>query len=182
MAFSVREIVEGDLPLIMRWRMDPDITKWMNTDPTLTLEGQREWLSRIRSDETVQYWMIEVDGSPAGVLNLADIDLKKGEARWGYYIGNSQLRSMQLAVSVELSLYNYCFEELGLRRVTNDPLAENVGVIKLHELCGCHVVEIRKKAVIKKGIAHDQVYMEIGIGDWNLVKSRKFDKIELRIQ
>ena len=31
MSVTLRKINEGDLEQIMRWRMDPDITRYMNT-------------------------------------------------------------------------------------------------------------------------------------------------------
>ena len=51
MSVTLRKVTEGDLEQIMRWRMDPEITRYMNTDPKLTLEGQKKCLpkcSRIR--------------------------------------------------------------------------------------------------------------------------------------
>ena len=37
-----RKIQEKDLEKLMQWRMRPDITKYMNTDPKLTIEGQKK--------------------------------------------------------------------------------------------------------------------------------------------
>jgi len=179
MTYTAREITENDLELIMGWRMDPDVTRWMNTDPVLTLEGQRKWFDRIRTDQAVKYWLLEVDGKPAGVLNLADIDMVKRSAEWGYYVGDKASRSMQLAVSIELSLYAYCFEELGLKVLTNDPLAGNTATVKLHEMCGSRVVEVRKGAVEKNGVLHDQIHMEITASEWESIKGRKFERIAL---
>lgn len=42
MSVTLRKVTEGDLEQIMRWRMDPEITRYMNTDPKLTLEGQKK--------------------------------------------------------------------------------------------------------------------------------------------
>ena len=47
MSIRLRELREDDLENIMRWRMDPDITRYMNTNPKLTLEGQRKWFKAI---------------------------------------------------------------------------------------------------------------------------------------
>ena len=44
---TLRAITKKDLEKIMHWRMDPDITRYMNTDPKLTLEGQKKWFSSI---------------------------------------------------------------------------------------------------------------------------------------
>ena len=65
MSIHLREIREEDLELIMQWRMDPDITRYMNTDPKLTPEGQRKWFRAISEDTDVLYWLIEIEGQPA---------------------------------------------------------------------------------------------------------------------
>jgi RimJ/RimL family protein N-acetyltransferase len=179
MAFSARGICEDDLDLIARWRMDPDITRWMNTDPVLTHDGQVEWLNRISADECGEYWMLEVDGEPAGLLQLFDIDLELGVAEWGYFIGERKLRSMAFAIAIEMSLYSHCFEDLGLNRVINGVHADNIGTIKLHELCGNRVVGVRKHAGEKNGIPYDIVDMEIDRPSWNAISSRAYERIEL---
>lgn len=159
-------MTERDLECVMEWRMRPDITKWMDTDPRLTIEGQREWFSRISTDATKRYWIVEVGGTPAGVINLINIDRDSLTAEWGYYVGEKSLRSMQLAISLELSLYAYCFEVLGLGVLRNEPLGGNVGTIKLHEMCGSRVVRVGKGEVVKNGVVHDRIYMEITKDDW----------------
>lgn len=67
--------------------MSPEVTAYMNTNPNLTMDGQRKWFNSLKDKDTVKYWIIEVDGKPAGVLNLADIDYEKKNTSWGYYIG-----------------------------------------------------------------------------------------------
>ena len=65
MGVTLREIREEDLENIMRWRMAPDITRYMNTNPELTLEGQKKWLDSIRRNPDVMYWLIQVEEQPA---------------------------------------------------------------------------------------------------------------------
>ena len=60
---KLRRINDGDLELIMNWRMRPDITRFMNTDPVLTLEGQRKWLRRVESDPDLLYRLILIKAS-----------------------------------------------------------------------------------------------------------------------
>ena len=94
MGITVRNIREEDLALIMQWRMSTDVTRYMNTNPKLTLERQKKWLASISEREDVQYWLIEQDGVPVGVINLADIDYEKKSTSWGYYIGEKRYRSL----------------------------------------------------------------------------------------
>ena len=110
MSFTVRPIEEKDLEDIMRWRMDPEITKYMNTNPKLTLEGQKKWFAAISSNSDVKYWVIEVDGQGAGVINLTGLNREDGVLGWAYYVGEKKLRSMKLALALEMSLYDYIFD------------------------------------------------------------------------
>ena len=54
MSVTVRSIEQTDLENIMHWRMDPDITRYMNTNPRLTLEGQKAWLASIEASTDVK--------------------------------------------------------------------------------------------------------------------------------
>ena len=72
MSVTLRKVTEGDLEQIMRWRMDPEITRYMNTDPKLTLEGQKKWFAKVQQDPDVSYWIIEIDGSRRHQLHRAD--------------------------------------------------------------------------------------------------------------
>ena len=73
MSVTLRKITEEDLEQIMRWRMDPEITRYMNTDPKLTLEGQKKWFAKVQQDPDVSYWIIQIDGTPAGVINYTGL-------------------------------------------------------------------------------------------------------------
>ena len=105
MSYTVRPVEERDLEAIRNWRMDPDITRYMNTDPKLTPEGQKKWFAKIREDRNVRYWIIEVDGIPVGVINLTGLTRPDGVLGWAYYVGEKKQRSMKLALSLEMSLY-----------------------------------------------------------------------------
>ena len=47
---KARKIKEEDLEMIMNWRMSPEVTKYMTTDPKLTLDGQKKWLRKINEN------------------------------------------------------------------------------------------------------------------------------------
>ena len=94
MSVTLRKITEEDLEQIMRWRMDPEITRYMNTDPKLTLEGQKKWFAKVQQDPDVSYWIIQIDGTPAGVINYTGLTDPAGALGWGYYVGEEKLRSI----------------------------------------------------------------------------------------
>lgn len=100
---TLRAITKKDLEKIMHWRMDPDITRYMNTDPKLTLEGQKKWFSSIEKNPDVRYFMIMVDGEDAGVINLTGLTDPSGSVGWAYYVGEKRLRSMKTALALEMT-------------------------------------------------------------------------------
>lgn len=177
--FTTRKIQERDLELIMCWRMDPEVTRYMFTDPVLTLKGQYRWLKEIEEDTNVKYWMIEVDENPVGVINLININWEKKISSWGYYIGNKEYRSLLLAISLEMSLFDYVFNKLGFIELHNEVLSLNDGVIKLHIACGEHIVYENIGEVEKKGIKYDVTHMSITNQEWNLIRnSKKYKEIK----
>lgn len=179
MGVTLRGIREDDLEDIMRWRMDEDITRYMNTNPKLTPEGQRAWLAGIRGNTDVRYWLIEIDGQPAGVINLTGLDNPEGNLGWAYYVGEKRLRSIRTALSLEMSLYDYAFDVLKKKAVYGDIFSLNKGVIQLHKLCGCEIVEERKRHVRKEGIWYDVTFMRMTARTWFAIRdSKKYEKIQ----
>lgn len=178
MSVTLRDIREDDLEQIMNWRMMPDITRYMNTDPKLTLEGQKIWFASVRQNPDVRYWMIEADGEAAGVINLTGLTREDGILGWAYYMGEKRLRSIQTALALEMSLYDHAFLELGKRAVYSDVFTLNAGVITLHRLCGCEVVEEKKNAVTKNGVSYDVTYLRMTAENWfTLREGKRYEKI-----
>ncbi len=182
MAVTLRDIGTEDLENIMRWRMDEDITKYMNTNPKLTMEGQRKWLEGVRKNEDVRYWLIEVEGVGAGVVNLTGLQNPQGDLGWGYYMGEKKLRSIKTALSLEMSLYDYAFDILHKKAVYGDVFSLNKGVIQLHKICGCEVVEEKKSHVCKEGVWYDVTYMRMTAERWFHIRDTKqYEKIEFQV-
>lgn len=170
MGISVRKILDEDLELILKWRTDPDITKYMKTDFEATLAMQKEWYEQIQKDDSKKYWMIDINDISAGVVCLTDIDYDAKTCEWGYYVGEKSLRSFIAAISIECSLYDYVFEDMRFREIFCECLGFNTGVVKLHEYCGNHINNIKKDAVLKKGASYDLVIMSINAEEWKKKK------------
>lgn len=182
MGITLRKITEDDLEMIMNWRMSETVTRYMNTNPKLTLEGQKKWYKSLETNEKARNWIIEVDGVPAGLINLADIDWENGTATWGYYIGEEKLRSLRLAISLEMSLYDYGFEVLGFSELYSKVFKLNEGVWKLHTACGCKIIKEVQGEIEKEGVFYDMVHLSIKRDEWLKIReNKKYDKINYDI-
>ena len=178
MSVTLRKITEADLENIMRWRMDEDITRYMNTNPKLTMEGQKKWLASIQANTDVAYWLIEVEGEPAGVINLTGLDRPDGILGWAYYMGEKRLRSMQTALALEMNMYDHAFDTLGKKAVISDVFTLNRGVIALHKICGCEIECEKKAHVLKEGVYYDVTFMRMTAKHWLAIRENKrYEKI-----
>lgn len=179
MSVTLRRIQESDLENIMRWRMDEDITRYMNTNPKLTMDGQKKWLEAIRHNKDVSYWMIMVDGQEAGVINLTGLTNPTGDLGWAYYMGEKKLRSIKTALALEMSMYDYIFDILQKKALYSDVFTLNKGVIQLHLLCGCEIVEEKHNHVCKEGIFYDVTFMRMTRERWMEIRNtKKYEKIQ----
>ena len=182
MSVTLRKIQDHDLTKIMNWRMDPDITRYMNTNPKLTLEGQKKWLASLENNNEVKNWMIEKNSKPVGLIYLTDIDWEKKTSSWGYYIGEKAERSLKLAVSLEMSLYDYVFDVMNFDKLHSEIFSLNSGVVKLHLLCGSYITEEIKGEVEKEGVKYDVIHMSITKEDWHKIRlTKKYEKINYNI-
>lgn len=178
MSVTLRSIEESDLENIMRWRMDEDITRYMNTNPKLTLQGQKKWLASIRQNPDVKYWLIMVDGQDAGVISINGLTDPNGNLCWAYYVGEKRLRGIKTALALEMSLYDYIFDELHKNALYGDIFTLNQGVIKLHLLCGSEIVEEKRNYVCKEGVYYDVTFMRMTKERWQEIRhAKKYEKI-----
>lgn len=178
MGVALKKLRAEDLDMVAEWRMSPEVTRWMNTDPVLTHEGQLEWFGKLSTDETQLWWVVTVDGVPAGVLDIIHIDHANQKCEWGYYIAVREKRSMKLAVELEWNLYDYAFGVLGMNRLYNEVLSGNAGVVKLHQLCGSMVEGELKQSVFKNGEFYDVTLCAILKEQWEAKKATvKYDTI-----
>jgi UDP-4-amino-4,6-dideoxy-N-acetyl-beta-L-altrosamine N-acetyltransferase len=180
----LRNITEADLEKIMNWRMQPSVTKYMNTDPVLTMAQQEKWLKEIRSDDTCKFWMIVADETDIGVLGIIDIDEQNKRCSWQWYIGNEDFRGKGIAKRIQLNIYDYVFYHLKLHRLWNHILTFNEHVIEnVHKKVGYEVEGVMKDHVYKNGKFVDVTIMGITIDIWESIKNDfDYDKVKFEEQ
>lgn len=168
-----RKIYESDLETLMKWRMMPEITKYMNTDPKLTMEDQKKWYASILEDEKRPLterekfcWILEVDGVPSGFVSLVDIDYNAKKLQTGVYIAEKSKRSLRLIIDLQWNLYRYSFEKLGMNKVCEEVFAENKAVNRILDICGSQREGTLRQHIFKNGVYYDVVTRGILKSEW----------------
>ena len=166
--FEFKNMTEKDLPLVLLWRTEEDITKCLFTDlDQPSLENQRAWFKKITADPSCNYWMVYMNKSPIGVIFITEIDHTHHRASYGTYIGVSDKR--KFGGFVMPTFYNYVFsqEGLGLHKLCWEVLSWLTNVIDLHKFHGAKIVGTARDHVFKNNIWQDVVIMELLSSDWH---------------
>lgn len=178
-----RKMIEEDLQTVMEWRMSPEITKFMYTDPKLTLEDQKKWFYRITKESDKYLGIIEVDGVPVGPMVISEIDYINKTCAPVFYIANKEKRSLELALRLEWSLFDFIFSKMNVNKFSSEVFSFNKGVIRLHQLCGCTVEKTLKNHIEKNGQLYDVTFLGITADEWKNKKAKfKYEPIEFQLK
>ncbi|KAF5414901.1 MAG: hypothetical protein C5S49_06485 [Candidatus Methanogaster sp.] len=168
----LKRIASDKLEKIMKWRISPEVSIYMYTNPKLTIEDQKIWFQRINNDSTVSYWIIIVDGIDVGVINLYDIDQRNKRCFWAYYIGDTSARGKGIARHLECNIYDYVFLEMGLNKLCCEVLESNDTVVGIHKKFGSEIEGTFKQHIHKNEKFLDVVRMAILKEKWMRIKSQ----------
>ena len=166
---SFRKISKDDLPLILRWRTDPEVTRYMSTDIEFDLEKQTNWYDQVVcSRSPAEHWIISHNEKPVGVLNLEKYNSILQQTSWGYYIG--EMESRIIGGLIPAYFYNYMFfnRDPLLKKINGHLFSENTKVLKMHRFYGAKEVKVLKNHVYKYGRTFDLILIEMTKEKWAL--------------
>jgi RimJ/RimL family protein N-acetyltransferase len=178
---ELKRLTENELELQMNWRMREDITKYLFTDPKLTLEGQLKWFNKIKNDNSQIRWTIYADDIPVGSIFLNEIDYTHKRCEIGWFIADKKVRSLELAMMLQQNMYDYIFDTLRLNRVYGYIIDTNKRVLILNTYCGFGIEGLLKEHVYKGGAFHDAHVVGLTNEIWQ-EKKKKFDYKRINIQ
>jgi UDP-4-amino-4,6-dideoxy-N-acetyl-beta-L-altrosamine N-acetyltransferase len=180
MELKFEKLREKHLEQVRVWRMLPEVTKYMYTDPVITRESQKAWYNTIRDDDTQRNWVVDVDGVDIGLVSLK-IYWSNKRGFWAYYIGDSTYLGKGIGKQIEFNMLRYVFDILKLNKLTCEVFAFNDKVVKIHEKYGSKIEGILKEHIYKNNQFNDVVVMGILKSEWVQIKE-KFDIIEAEIE
>lgn len=177
----LRKLQDADLEMIREWRMLPEVTKYMYTDPVLTFEEQKKWYERIKTDDLKKYWIINYGGMDIGLLNLYDIDYANMRCEWAYYIADTSFRGKGIARNLECNIYDYVFFDLNMNKLGCEVFSFNDSVVRIHEKFGSEIEGVRKEHIIKNGEKYDIVLMAMSKEKWERIRTDfSYETIEIQ--
>mgnify|MGYP000903932208 CR=1 FL=1 len=166
MPFRFRPPTLDDAPLLLRWRTDPAITRFMYTDiDDPNEERQRAWLETMARRADFRHFVIEHAGRPIGYLSYSDIDRVHRRCSSGSYIGDRSAGGT-VAGLLNTFILDYCFYGLGMHKIVNSFMAGNDAVIRIQRLLKFREVGVLRDHIVKYGRFHDVTLFEMTREEW----------------
>ena len=176
----LRPMTEEDQELVMNWRMQPEITRYMNTDPVLDIEKQKKWFAKQQADASCYHWIIESDGEPIGVTSITMIDKDNRTCTRGTYVAVHEKRSFEIITSIYASQFDFIFYDLGLNKIEIQVFEANKGVVAISKKCGFKQEGLLREHVWKNGQVYNVVLLGMTKADWEEKKKTwQYQSVEI---
>ena len=165
----LRAIEEADIPLMARWRSEPDVYDFFYEYEPLSIVQQKEWFEAQRRNRSEKNFIVSLhNGQAIGTISIYHIDGRNRKAEWGrFLIGDP--RYIGMGAEVEYLILQYAFEHLNLNRLYCEVLCSNPAVIRQHEKFGFKVEGTLRNQVFKRGRYEDAVMMSLLADEYHAV-------------
>lgn len=170
MTVRLRLVEAADSARLLRWRNAPEVAAFMYSDHQISQAEHDRWFAAATAAPDRRYWIIEADGEPVGLANLARIDLSARKCEWAYYLGEPSTRGKGLGAGVEYIVLRHVFETRGLNKLWCEVLAGNEAVWKMHQSFGFVREALFRDHVLKDGRLQDVVGLGMLKSDWDAAK------------
>ncbi len=172
LTLKFRRMSADDLEKLRIWRMSPEMTRFLLTDPIITPEAQKKWYESVKDGKKYKCWIINSDGVDIGYVNLADIDeVNKRTDGPGAFICEEEYRGRGLAKHIIMNLQRHAFEDLGLHKLYGPIISANAAAIAAYLKSGWQIEGYCRDHIYKNGRFWDVVMVGMLEDRWHIVKS-----------
>jgi len=159
---QLRAIELEDLPLMVKWRNDPEVHRHFYEHEPFSLVMQKAWFEQFLKRRDEKLWIIEITGTheAIGTVGLVHIDWRSRKAEWGrLLIFPEEYRHGGYGSEIESLVLRYFFDHMNMNRLQCEVLAENERAIALYKRFGFKQEGLFRQYVFKEGRYRDVVYL-----------------------
>ena len=135
---SLRPISTEDTDAIVRWRNSEGVRPFFLMDEPLTVEMHRQWLAtKVATGKAVQFIISDKESNQdIGSVYLRDIDTESGQAEFGIYLGEEEVRGRGFGREASSLILAYAWKTLGLGRVYLRVRSDNSAALRCYTNIG----------------------------------------------
>lgn len=163
----LRPVLESDIPLLMKWINDPEVSQYLNAHLPMMEADEREWFENLHKRKPNNIVLIiEIDGKPIGNMGLHGISFKDGTATTGALIGEKDFWGKGYGSEAKMLLLDYAFNTLNLTMVLSRVLAFNERSYKYSIKCGYKEEARIRELHFHAGKRWDELILVVRRNDW----------------
>jgi RimJ/RimL family protein N-acetyltransferase len=147
---ELKPITKSDLKVLVAWRNDPHINRWLSNHNKTIEEAEKRYAS-ITSNPANRYDGIYVDDKLIGYCVVKSVDIRQRQGKIGIIIGESDYWGRGIAPTVIRQQLRYCFEDLKLHRVGATVVRGNERSSRLFESLGFTLEGTLRHAMMSNG-------------------------------
>ena len=163
--YALRPMTVGDLPTVLEWRNQEHIRHAMYTDHLISADEHAAWFDRVSADPGNRQFIFDVEGRPVGVVSFSDIDTVNRRARWGFYLGVSDVPP-RTGSRMTFHAVAYAFEVLHLHKLAADTFSFNGRARGLFNKFGFVEEGVLRQQFLKDGAFEDVVVLGMLASEW----------------
>ena len=160
----VRPMESRDLEMVLRWRNDESVRRYMYTQHEITLEEHSGWFKRASAAADRRLLVFERGGEPLGFINFHD-NGAVGIADWGFYIAPEAPRGTGSALGK--AALNYAFGSINLHKICGQALGFNNGSIRFHDKLGFTREGVLRQQHFDGKTYHDIICFGLMHSEWH---------------
>jgi RimJ/RimL family protein N-acetyltransferase len=135
----LRTLESADLCRMVTWTLDEEVNRFLESDYPTSVEECNAWLQEVRSNRLAQHFAITtLDDQLIGDIELDHISWRGGDAELRVRIGEKELWDKGYGTDAVLTLINYAFDKMSLRRIYLRVYSSNARAIRCYEKAGFH--------------------------------------------
>ncbi len=120
------------------WMNDEEVYKYLETGGNYTRNELEAYLEKAESEANLLFWAIKVKEEKLhiGNIKIDPVNKKHGFAEYGIMIGDRKNWGKGYAIEASEVVIDYCFQQLGLRKINLGVVADNEKAVELYKRMG----------------------------------------------
>lgn len=156
------------LEAYLRWVNNYDVMKHLGIHLSDSEQDQKRWFDSLQEDKNNIVLGIEtLDKTLIGITGLCHINLKDKVARHLSIIGEQRYIGKGYDIDSHMTLLEYAFNTLKLRRVCSTTVSSNMEAIMHHSVCGYRIEGLLRKHMSRNGHYWDVILFGVFKEEWS---------------
>ncbi len=136
---KIERLQEKDIELVRQWRNSDDIRNRMIYKEIITSEMQKKWFENINNFNNF-YFIVHYKNKKVALSNIKNIDWEERSGEVGLFVVDKKIRGSMLPVFAPLSMSDFVFDILKLKKLLARIRKDNVKAIKFNKIFGYEIV------------------------------------------